>query len=239
MVFIHIIWSGLAAKFDRVHDRLWFAATVAGSVKLPCDCDIFTIGLIRLRSLLHGSLRCIPMFSRSRSATIHRLRVHARTAPSPPFLPASLSYSQHQILRAPGVRLGKVDAVFITHLHGDHLFGLPGLLCTMSATTSPDAAKVVTLVGPTGIADYIRSTLLVSYSILAYKLRVVELVTSAADLGRGVRACCSAHNGDSDVTAATGSGAEDDASQFCLEFMREKVVSVDGVWTIPGLVRSL
>src|ERR1044071_427291 len=39
--------------------------------------------------------------------------------------------TQHQLLRAP-VRSGAIEAIFITHLHGDHCYGLPGLLATMS-----------------------------------------------------------------------------------------------------------
>ncbi|MDR1680665.1 MAG: ribonuclease Z [Prevotellaceae bacterium] len=38
---------------------------------------------------------------------------------------------QMQLLRA-GLSLLRIDAVFISHLHGDHLFGLFGLLSTMS-----------------------------------------------------------------------------------------------------------
>lgn len=39
--------------------------------------------------------------------------------------------TQIQMLRA-GVSLSRLDAVFISHLHGDHVFGLFGLLSTMS-----------------------------------------------------------------------------------------------------------
>lgn len=39
--------------------------------------------------------------------------------------------TQHQLLRAP-VRSGAIEAIFITHMHGDHVYGLPGLLATMS-----------------------------------------------------------------------------------------------------------
>jgi len=39
--------------------------------------------------------------------------------------------TQHQLLQTAS-HPGKLDKIFITHLHGDHLFGLPGLLCSRS-----------------------------------------------------------------------------------------------------------
>lgn len=39
--------------------------------------------------------------------------------------------TQHQILHH-SIKLGKVDRIFITHMHGDRIFGLPGLLTSRS-----------------------------------------------------------------------------------------------------------
>ena len=39
--------------------------------------------------------------------------------------------TQHQILRT-NIRLSKITKIFISHNHGDHIFGLPGLLSTRS-----------------------------------------------------------------------------------------------------------
>jgi ribonuclease BN (tRNA processing enzyme) len=138
---------------------------------------------------------------------------------------------QHQIMKSPQVRLSRVEAIFITHLHGDHLFGLPGLLCTLSATAG-DESRIVTVVGPTGIADYIRSTLLVSFSFLAYKLRVIELVSLPGDVARGVRPCCSA-------TTITVTSDFEAAPAFCLDFTVEQVPAADGVWRLPPVVNRL
>ena len=65
--------------------------------------------------------------------------------------------TQHQTLRAPQVRLSQLTRIFFTHLHGDHLFGVMGLLASRSLAqggTSP-----VTLYGPAGLGEYVRTCL--------------------------------------------------------------------------------
>ncbi|MDR3351012.1 MAG: ribonuclease Z [Prevotellaceae bacterium] len=56
----------------------------------------------------------------------HVLNVHERL-----FLIDCGEGAQIQMLRA-GLSAGRLEAVFISHLHGDHVFGLFGLLSTMS-----------------------------------------------------------------------------------------------------------
>jgi ribonuclease Z len=50
--------------------------------------------------------------------------------------------TQHQLLRAP-VRSGAIQAIFITHMHGDHVYGLPGLLATMSLNARSASLDVI------------------------------------------------------------------------------------------------
>lgn len=59
--------------------------------------------------------------------------------------------TQIQIMRA-GLHTSRLTAVFITHLHGDHLNGLAGLLSTMALDRRQ---KSLTLVGPPGLRDYL------------------------------------------------------------------------------------
>jgi len=49
----------------------------------------------------------------------------------------------------------RLRAIFITHLHGDHVIGLAGLLMTMSMGSRERPLRIY---GPPGIADYVRLT---------------------------------------------------------------------------------
>ena len=61
--------------------------------------------------------------------------------------------TQHQLMRS-AVRFGAIEAIFLSHLHGDHLFGLPGLLASMSLNARD---KPLALYGPAGIAEFMRA----------------------------------------------------------------------------------
>ncbi|KWX70069.1 ribonuclease Z [Paenibacillus jilunlii] len=78
--------------------------------------------------------------------------------------------TQHQVLRSP-LRLGKLEKLFITHLHGDHLFGLPGLL---SSRGYQGGTGPLTVYGPPGLKAYLDISLSVSQSRIPYPLEIVE-----------------------------------------------------------------
>ena len=59
--------------------------------------------------------------------------------------------TQMQMARA-GLSPQKLAGIFISHLHGDHFNGLPGLLSSMSLDCR---TKELTLVGPAGIGEYL------------------------------------------------------------------------------------
>ena len=78
--------------------------------------------------------------------------------------------TQHQVLRSP-LRLSQLERIFFTHLHGDHLFGLAGLLASRSLQDGIETP--VTLYGPEGLEDYVRCALEVSRTRLQYPLKKI------------------------------------------------------------------
>lgn len=79
--------------------------------------------------------------------------------------------TQHQLLHT-AYHPGKLDKIFITHLHGDHLFGLPGLLCSRSMAGN---ANPLTIYGPAGTGEFVETTLRLSGSWTDYPLEVIEI----------------------------------------------------------------
>ncbi|CAO98371.1 ribonuclease Z [Erwinia tasmaniensis] len=79
--------------------------------------------------------------------------------------------TQHQILRTP-IKPGRIEKIFITHLHGDHLFGLPGLLTSRSMN---GCVEPMTLYGPAGIKTFVETSLSLSGSWLTFPLEIIEI----------------------------------------------------------------
>ena len=72
--------------------------------------------------------------------------------------------------RRAGVNLMRADAVCLTHYHGDHIFGLPGLLQTLGAQ---GRTRPLLLVGPKGLAG-IWSAVRALTGPLPYAVRLQE-----------------------------------------------------------------
>lgn len=90
--------------------------------------------------------------------------------------------TQHQMLSTP-FHPGKLDRIFISHLHGDHLFGLPGLLCSRSMAGN---VQPLTLYGPKGLREFTETALRLSGSWTDYPLDIVE-ITAGEVVDDGLR----------------------------------------------------
>ncbi|MDF2607413.1 MAG: ribonuclease [Bacillales bacterium] len=78
--------------------------------------------------------------------------------------------TQHRILYT-NIKPRKIDKIFISHLHGDHIFGIPGLLGSRSFQ---DGTTPITIYGPKGIKDFVNVSLQISETKLKYDLIIEE-----------------------------------------------------------------
>ena len=100
-------------------------------------------------------MRLLPLGTGAGRPTRHRftsstlLEVAAPTEATVRVLIDCGEAAQHRLLSV-GVSPTSLDAICCTHLHGDHVLGLPGLLATMGMD---DRRRPLRLIGPTGLRD--------------------------------------------------------------------------------------
>lgn len=93
-----------------------------------------------------GTASAMPVIDRFQSA--HVLEVHGRL-----FLIDCGEAVQRQMLRYK-VPIAKLDTIFISHIHGDHLFGLFTLLSTLGLTCK---STPVVIYGPSNLGPLLKS----------------------------------------------------------------------------------
>lgn len=78
--------------------------------------------------------------------------------------------TQYKLIKM-GLSPVKIKAIFITHMHGDHIFGLPGLLQTMAMY---NRSENLIIYGPPGISNYIKSAIGATYHKPQFNIIVIE-----------------------------------------------------------------
>ncbi len=79
--------------------------------------------------------------------------------------------TQHRILASP-LSPARLERVFLSHLHGDHCFGLPGLLCSrwMHGQAGPIAIH-----GPRGTGDYLAAIERTTLTHFGFRIELGEV----------------------------------------------------------------
>jgi ribonuclease Z len=81
--------------------------------------------------------------------------------------------TQHQVLRT-RLTLNHLSAIMITHVHGDHCFGLPGLLASASMAGRKDPIVVI---APIAIKKLIESAQQITETYLTFKVNFIAVET--------------------------------------------------------------
>lgn len=79
--------------------------------------------------------------------------------------------TQMQILHTT-IKPRKIEKIFISHLHGDHIFGLPGLITSRSNQAGDRPLEIY---GPKGLEEFVRTALKISKTHLNYPLKFIEI----------------------------------------------------------------
>jgi Metallo-beta-lactamase superfamily len=137
-----------------------------------------------------GTASCVPSLTRGVSCVAFRYN-------SCVWLVDCGEGSQQQMQKS-RIRPSKITKIFITHLHGDHSFGLPGVLCLIGQSTMAERDKekslrgtvdrskvkpgggeeeqhILDIYGPEGTRDYLRAVIQLSYSKVVHPYRIHEL----------------------------------------------------------------
>ncbi|MCL6433354.1 MAG: ribonuclease Z [Leptolyngbyaceae cyanobacterium HOT.MB2.61] len=76
--------------------------------------------------------------------------------------------TQHQILRS-DLKISQLTRIFITHMHGDHIFGLMGLLASCGLAGN---AQRIDIYGPPDLEDYLKACRRYSQTHFSYPVKV-------------------------------------------------------------------
>ncbi|MGA7935784.1 MAG: ribonuclease Z [Kovacikia sp.] len=76
--------------------------------------------------------------------------------------------TQHQILRS-DLKVSQLTRIFVTHMHGDHIFGLMGLLASCGLAGN---ARRIDIYGPPDLDEYLRACRRYSQTHFSYPVKV-------------------------------------------------------------------
>jgi ribonuclease Z len=116
-----------------------------------------------MRIVLLGTSSAVPTLTRGLSAT-------AVVREGDVFLFDCGEGTQVQLMRS-GIKRSRIHSIFIGHLHGDHLYGIAGLLSTLHLDGHEDHMNVF---GPEGLRHFLNAAFRTSDLQFKFKLNVQE-----------------------------------------------------------------
>lgn len=116
-----------------------------------------------MKIVLLGTSSAIPTLYRSLSST-------ALIRDGDVFLFDCGEGTQVQLMRS-GIRRSRIQAIFIGHLHGDHLYGISGLLSTLHLDKRETPLRVF---GPQGLAHFLNAAFRTRQLDFSYPITVEE-----------------------------------------------------------------
>jgi ribonuclease Z len=184
-----------------------------------------------------GTSSGVPARHRSTSATLLRLGGSSFLFDAGEGVQRQMAFTR--------ARLSHIERIFITHLHGDHIFGLPGFLLGLQHSimmknsdknakpSSKPEDHVVKIYGPPGLYNFIAMNIILSCTKLhAITVEVYELV------GGRVRRI---HAGGRHGEGRPGGGRnpfEGDYPEFNYGCITRNLIECEnGVWTIQDIPR--
>jgi len=79
--------------------------------------------------------------------------------------------TQLQLMKS-NIKSSQIKKIFITHMHGDHIYGLPGLLATLGLAGN---SKGIEIYGPRDLKNFTLSALKNSYCTITFPLKFFEV----------------------------------------------------------------
>jgi ribonuclease Z len=74
-------------------------------------------------------------------------------------------------LKPAGIRMFRINMILISHLHGDHVFGLPGLMSTL---THLGRTEKLVILGPVGLKGFLDSIIQFTALRISYPVDIIE-----------------------------------------------------------------
>ena len=135
--------------------------------------------------------------------------------------------SQRQLMISP-FSFMRIKSILITHLHGDHVFGLPGLLQTMSLSGRKEG---LTVYGPKGIKECVEAFMTATEGETVYPLEIVEV--SGGETFQVCDMTVSVYNTEHNIVSVGYTIREKDGTR---KLDREKALSL-GIQDGPDMAR--